>query len=205
MAYKKVYLIRHGQTKGNAEKRFIGKGIDEPLSDTGKEEATSLRKKHGSWTGDLPDRICASSMRRAIETGTILYDTKDIRLIDELKEMDFGLFEGKNHQELDGDPAYQAWIDAGGKGLIPGGEDFEGFCERSFAGFQKALGDPAQEETLAVICHGGTVMAVMSRLTGEEFYDFMTENLGGYCLELECGHEGIDLISYDSLLSGDRS
>ena len=204
MAKKTVYLIRHGRTKGNAEKRFIGNRTDEMLSDAGVEQAESLRKNERSWTCDLPDRICASPMKRALQTGAILYDTTDIQTIDELKEMDFGFFERKNHWELDGNPAYQAWIDGGGKGMIPGGEDFDAFCERSFAGFQKALGDPLREETVSVICHGGTIMAVMSKLTGKEFYDFLTENLGGYYMELECGDAGMDLISYDSLPTWDR-
>ncbi|MCR5337274.1 MAG: histidine phosphatase family protein [Lachnospiraceae bacterium] len=204
MARKIVYLIRHGRTPGNAEKKYIGNGIDEPLCDEGRQEAEELRKRMEAQMPDRPDRICASPLKRAVETADILYDTNDIRLIDKLTEIDFGAFEGKNHMELNGDPAYQAWIDEGGKGKIPGGEDFNAFCRRSYTGFQKALGEPDRKETIHIVCHGGTIMAVMSELTGKEYFTFMTENLGGYRLELEYGDAGTFLISYDCLWSWNR-
>ena len=49
-----------------------------------------------------------------LQTKDILYpDTRAI-LLPEWKEIDFGRFEGKNYQDLNGDPDYQRWIDSGG-------------------------------------------------------------------------------------------
>ena len=42
---------------------------------------------------------------------------------EQMRECDFGLFEGKNYQELTGNPKYQSWIDSGGTKAFPGGED----------------------------------------------------------------------------------
>ena len=36
-----------------------------------------------------------------------------------LEEMDFGDFEYKNYHELNGNAAYQAWIDSGGTDCLP--------------------------------------------------------------------------------------
>ena len=58
---------------------------------------------------------------------------------------------------------------------------------------------------IVIVCHGGNIMSILSRLTGDDYYDFMTETLGGYVLELETNDEGINVISYHKLRAGDNS
>ena len=57
-----VYLIRHGQTQGNLERRYIG-STDQPLCPAGREAL-----------GPLPpvDRVYASPLRRCRETAALL-------------------------------------------------------------------------------------------------------------------------------------
>lgn len=198
MAHKTVWLIRHGKTRGNAQRRFVGRGTDEPLSEEGIREARMRREKaeeNPNWPR-APLRVCSSPMRRAVQTAEILFDRPEFTRIEDLAELDFGLFEGKNHAELAGDPSYQAWLDSNGSLPVPGGEDLESFGRRSFRGFLEALGDPLQKERVAVVCHGGSIMAVMSTLTGEDYYTFIADNLSGYCLEIEMNDEGICNFTY---------
>ncbi len=207
MAKKTIYLIRHAATSGNAEKRYIGKSTDEELSEIGLVSVSALLdrlQKHASKNADQEawiklDRVVSSPMRRAVQTAEILFDGIHPALIDELAEMDFGYFEGKNYHDLNGDPIYQAWIDSGGTMEIPEGESMESFSARSYDGFLKALGDPDRDETIAIVCHGGNIMAILSHLTGGDFYDYMTDNLSGYRLELETSDEGIVVISHHKL------
>ena len=200
MAHKTVYLIRHGQTPGNAGKKYIGRQCDEPLSDAGIREAgrsgefaEMIAKDGGSSL-----RLCTSPLKRAVQTAEILFGTKEMTRIRDLEEMDFGIFEGKSHSELSGSAAYQAWLGSGCMGPVPGGERREDFIGRSFRGFMTALGDVNLDETVAIVCHGGTIMSVMSRLTGEDYYRFITDNLCGYCLDIETDDEGIRSFSYHS-------
>ncbi|MEI6711421.1 MAG: class I tRNA ligase family protein [bacterium] len=62
-----VYLIRHGQTKNNAERRLNGGGNDLPLDEVGQEQAdvlgVQLRQKSFQ-----PDYIVSSPLSRARET-----------------------------------------------------------------------------------------------------------------------------------------
>ncbi|SEP99485.1 alpha-ribazole phosphatase [Lachnospiraceae bacterium NE2001] len=205
MAHKKVYMIRHGKTPGNIEKRYIGSRTDEELSlDCIKEIQDKLSSKM-LLTPDDVDRICTSPMRRAIQTAELLFDDPDIQIVEALKEIDFGVFEGKNYEELNGNEIYQSWIDSNGTMDIPEGEGRDAFIKRSYEGFLDALGDRSIDETIAIVCHGGNIMSVMSRLTGEDYYDFMTETLGGYILELETDDEGTHVISYHKLGAGDNS
>lgn len=67
-------------------------------------------------------------MKRCIETADILYPGKVPILVPQWKEMDFGLFEGKNYQELNGDKQYQAWIDSGGTLPFRRGKAGPAFC-----------------------------------------------------------------------------
>lgn len=205
MAHKTIYFIRHGKTPGNAEKRYIGKRTDEELSAEGKSEAGELLSSISKLIPDGIDRICSSPMKRAVQTAEILFGDQDIQVIDNLVEIDFGVFEGKNYAELNGDETYQKWIDSNGTMSIPEGESREDFIDRSYAGFEDALGDRSKEESVVIVCHGGNIMSVLSRLTGKDYYDFMTETLGGYFLEVETDDEGISIISYHKLGAGNNS
>lgn len=208
MARKEVIFIRHGKTPGNAEKRYIGRRTDEELSEEGIKEIKEINDSLSSISELIPgrvDRVCSSPMKRAVQTAELLFDNQKLQVIDKLMEIDFGVFEGKNYNELNGDETYQKWIDSNGTMDIPDGESREDFINRSFEGFCEALGERSRDEKIVIVCHGGNIMSILSRLTGDDYYDFMTETLGGYVLELETNDEGISVISYHKLGAGDNS
>ena len=129
----KCYLIRHGITEGNTALHFNGSGTDEPLTEEGKE---ALKKIEGVKPGSM---LFASPMIRARETADILFPHMKPMIIDDLREMHFGIFEGKNHKMLDGLSEYQSWLDSGGTARIPEGESIGSFRERAWKGFTEAL------------------------------------------------------------------
>ena len=202
MAKKQVVLIRHGQIPGNVEKRYIGCRTDESLTEHGIEEILARRAEAGKLLSGGVVRICCSPMKRAVETVYYLFDEKAPTILTDLREMDFGNFEGKNYEDLSGDKDYQSWIDSGGTKDFPGGEKRDAFIHRSMQGFRAALGDIEISERVIILCHGGTIMAIMSALTGKDTYDFMVGNLEGYILDLEMNDEGIHVISYNRLVFG---
>ena len=201
MAHKRVLLIRHGQTPGNEEKRYIGRKSDEALSALGKETAGKVAKYLGETPGFNKDgfKIYASPLKRAAETAGILFgQNRIVTPIDELSEIDFGDFEGLNYNDLKENRDYQLWIDSGGKMAFPNGEDREEFIERSFRGFFKAIENDLEKE-VAIVCHGGNIMSILSRITGKDYFDFMTPNLGGYILEFDLENERISDFTLHSL------
>ena len=169
-------LIRHGKTAANEERRFIGR-TDEPLSENGIAE---LEKQYPTQLN--ADAVFASPMKRCIQTAKIIYGADDPVVIDDWKEMDFGSFEMKNHEEMDGDPEYHAWIDSGGTADFPCGETRKDFSERIVKGFEvfveKCLA--ADIKNAAAVVHGGTIMALLSFFTGKDYYSFITKNGSGY-------------------------
>lgn len=125
----KYILIRHGKTKGNLERRYIGCRTDEELCSDGINEL----QKYGY--PDV-DRVFASPMKRCLQTAGIIYPGKPVQLVDDFRECDFGEFEGYNYEELKDCPAYQAWLASGGELPFPGGEsrkDFSARCVKAFA------------------------------------------------------------------------
>ena len=168
----RMYLIRHGSTPGNRERRYIGR-TEEDLCEEG------ILALKGQEAPEV-QRIYASPMRRCIQTAKILYPGRAQVKIEEFRECDFGSFEGKNYQDLSGDPVYQAWIDSGGTLGFPGGEEPGGFRRRCVEGFDKVLEDCRRDgiETAALIVHGGTIMSIMEAYARPKgsYYDFQVGN-----------------------------
>jgi len=93
-----LYLVRHGQTEWNLDKRFQG-SLDSPLTELGKEKARSLGDvlRRIKW-----DAIYASPLCRAHHTAEIIRGNGQqlIILKDDLKEMCFGDWEGRQYEEV---------------------------------------------------------------------------------------------------------
>ena len=176
----KVYLIRHAKTKANEEGRYTGK-TDVPISEAGREITKALRPFYGI------DKIYVSSMLRARETASMLFPDSKAIIYDDLREMDFGHFEGRNFDDLRDDPEYIKWVDAGGLGACPGGEDPEVFSGRVTGVIKQIITDAHSEEKeiIYIVTHGGVIMTAMYEFTGRsrDLFDFITQNNGGWSFE----------------------
>lgn len=187
----RLVLVRHGATKANEERRYLGKTEEalSPRARAGLQEAKAL--------GLYPavDCLFSSPMKRCLETAEILYPDRKPVVIPRWTEIDFGDFEGKNYSQLQGDARYQAWIDSGGRLPFPGGESREEFILRCREGFFEMLelfAEKCPEEeapkaapTLGIIAHGGTIMALLSGFCGGDYFDYQVANGGGYVCTLE--------------------
>lgn len=172
-------LIRHGKTIANEEKRYIGR-TDQPLSDLGREEIKRIAGQIAS-----PDLVFTSPLIRCEDTAKILFGDKEHIKIPEFAELDFGVFEMKTYSQLCNDENYIKWIDSRGAMQIPEGESREEFIERVMSGYDKLLdycdewicAHPDRKPLrVAATVHGGTVMAVRSRVCNEEYFDCMIPN-----------------------------
>ena len=173
-----IYLLRHGQTEYNAQKRYQGQR-DIPLSPAG---AAQLCRADFD-----PDVVYVSTLQRTSQTAHILFPTAKLVQVDGLKEMCFGSFEGCNFIEMEKDPEYQAWVQANCESSCPDGERKADFSDRIYRTFaqlvDKALA--AGEQRLVILAHGGTQMAAMERyaLPRRDYYAWCGPNAGGYVLD----------------------
>ena len=170
-------LIRHGRTKGNTEQRYIGR-TDEELS----EEA---RADFNNRKYPAADFLFSSPMKRCIHTAEIIYPNQFVNVIKAFREMDFGRYEGKNYLELREDPYYQEWIDSNGMLSFPEGESREEFIYRSIEGFHQMLDSISmlhmdRNKKVTAVVHGGTIMSILAKLDGGDYYNYQVKNLDGY-------------------------
>lgn len=191
----KWVLIRHGQTQGNLEHRYIGCRTDEPLCAQGVDELRA--KKYPPVT-----HVFVSPMRRCMETAQLLYPNVRIEVIDDFRECDFGEFENKNYAELNGRADYQAWIDSNGEMPFPGGESRSDFARRCVKAFDVISN--LHEEYCAIIAHGGTIMAIMESYANPRgnYYDYQVKNGEGFILNDDGSYQ---LLSFANRTSVDAS
>lgn len=172
----RVVLIRHSLTLGNVEKRYIG-STDQPLCEAGRQQAQELYA-----SGSLPriDRLFISPLTRCAETAGILFPRMEATVIRDLRECEFGAFEGKSAEDLQGNAAYQKWLDTGCLEDTPGGEGLLSFQARCRKAFEEALSACAAADTAAFVVHGGTIMAILSAyaLPKRAFYEHPIKNCG---------------------------
>lgn len=199
----KIYMIRHGATKGNLEKRYVGT-TDEALLPQAVEALSGSR---------FPsvDMVYISPRRRCAETAGLLYPDCPMKVVEDFKECDFGEFEYCNYEQLNGNPAYQKFIDTFGKSAFPGGEDRDSFQRRCVKAFEQVLEREEAEErkaaverkaegrqqsaeldrSIALVVHGGTIMAILDACSEphRDYYDWQTGNGCGYVAELRRNEE----------------
>lgn len=177
-----VILIRHGQTEGNKEHRFIGGRTDQEVCSEGLER---IREKKYPTV----DALFVSPMIRCIQTAECIYKNKSFTVIEQFRECDFGMLEGRTHQELEGDFVYQKFLEAEGALPYPEGESIVAFSERVLCGFEQMIEISRKHHLRKIGCvvHGGTIMAVLESVISESnhFYEWYTENGCGYRIEIE--------------------
>lgn len=94
-----LFIVRHGQTKSNIDRRYQG-GKDIELSSLGKKTIRELSK---TFSPKLPTRIISSPLKRAKESATIIADSFHIKSIGERKDLHeflYGVWEGMTEGDV---------------------------------------------------------------------------------------------------------
>lgn len=170
----KIYLIRHGRTPGNLEKRYVGR-TDESLC-----EEESIRLANACFP--KVDQVYTSTRKRCIETAQILYPNQTPIPVEQLQECDFGRFEYKNYEELKEEKAYQTFLETMGESGFPEGETLEDFKLRCKNAFQEVLKQCGKEKAVAFVVHGGTIMAILDSFSSphKDYYNWQVGNGEGF-------------------------
>ena len=151
-----LYLIRHGKTVANEQHLYCG-STDLPLSAAGREEL--IRCRYDIQAA----RFLTSGMQRTNETLRLLFGDVPYTAEPRFREVDFGIFEMREYDELKDDPAYQAWLFGENEvNVPPNGESGAQMQHRVL----EALAE-LQEDT-CIITHGGVIAAIMAAYFPEE-------------------------------------
>jgi probable phosphoglycerate mutase len=163
-----VHLARHGQTVWHRPNRYAGRS-DIDLDDVGRAQAEALAR----WAaGARLDALVSSDLRRAVDTAapaarlTGLAPTRDSRL----REVDFGIAEGRTLAEMDKDVADRFVADPVTH-HFPGGEPPADAADRARA----ALDDLAAthpDGRVLVVAHSTLIRLVVCAALGVPLGDY---------------------------------
>lgn len=165
-----VTFIRHGQIPANVDHRYIGR-TDQQLSPLGEQQAAQVE-------APAVDKVFTSPLTRCIQTADIMFPGVPKTVVDDFREMDFGIFEGRTPDEMVDFEPYRQWVDSMCEDPIPEGEQLDSFQERCRAAFEQVVQQCDQDDRLAIVAHGGTIMAIMGALNDEgmRYFDYHLDN-----------------------------
>ncbi|WP_158701674.1 histidine phosphatase family protein [Lentibacillus sp. Marseille-P4043] len=172
-----ITLLRHGMTTANQKGTYIG-WTDTPLSTKGCNDLCINLPKQ--------DLIFSSDLTRCLETAAILFPSQPVQALKEMREMNFGAWEGKTYDQLKHLPAYRHWLDNPYTASPDGGESFAAFGDRIRTGFtmvKKQILDSDAKDS-AIVTHGGVIRYLLSVFSGQNrsFFEWKIPYGGGYRL-----------------------
>jgi broad specificity phosphatase PhoE len=110
----RLWLVRHGATDWSASGRHTGR-TDIALTDAGRDQARALARRLAGHDFAL---VLTSPLQRARETCRIAGLEQVARVEADLREWDYGDYEGRTTEEIrTHDPGWTIW-----SGQVPGGE-----------------------------------------------------------------------------------
>lgn len=156
----RIYLIRHGRTEANDKGIYIGK-TDYSLSESGKKE---LIEKLDKFEYPGVERVYSSPAKRCLETADILFEGRETIAVHDLRELDFGEFEGMSVEDLINREDYKEWLKGGFEKSAPGGESIADMVARVYSALDKIVLNMMSEdfESAAIVTHSGIISNMLS-------------------------------------------
>lgn len=160
-----LHLIRHGQTRWNAERRIQGQ-LDAELDATGRAQAAAL----APTLVELGiGAVYCSTSGRARETAALALApaTPDIVYRDELREILLGVWQGRLWDDVEReDPAMVERLrDADPAFDVEGAEGYPALQRRGVAAIERIVAEAAADVVL-VVSHGALLKSVLAHYAG---------------------------------------
>ena len=170
MRASKWYLVRHGETDWNRERRFQGQA-DPPLNDAGREQAQAVAER---LAGVSFAAVYASDLSRVTQTAAAFMRGREPRVteLQDLREKHFGEWEGLTYLEAEArDPEHYRRIfrvvTYDGATPPPGGESDMQMLQRvSGVADRLRAAHGGGDDTILIVAHGGSLCALIVSLLG---------------------------------------
>jgi probable phosphoglycerate mutase len=158
-----IFLIRHGETAWNAERRLQGH-LDIPLNAEGERQAAALAR---ALADEKFDAIVSSDLGRARSTAQAVASAQGMPLSTDpaLRERCFGAFEGLLYEELEArfPEAHAQWRARDPHARYPDGErraeTFAEFAQRAVDAVIR-IAEAHRGQRIALFSHGGVLDCV---------------------------------------------
>ena len=182
-----IHFIRHGMTKGNVNGQYVGI-LDIPVCEEGIKKLNELKS---SFKYPNVQEIYSSPLIRCIKTAEIIYPNQKCNIIDDLRECDFGDWEGKTPSELNDNPLYHQWIKQSGEIAPPNGESWTDFYKRICKAFELIVESMMRRKVTetAIFTHGVVIMTLLSNygLPKAKIFEWAVDHGCGYSVRITPG------------------
>ncbi|MGJ9457779.1 histidine phosphatase family protein [Oceanobacillus sp. CF4.6] len=176
-----ITLFRHGLTEENKRKAYLGWN-DSPLC----KEAIQILSNY-TFNPQSYDLFVSSDLQRCLSTMEFLFSNVTPVIFTELREINFGTFQGKTYEELKDVKEYQQWINNIFSDSPPCGESFEQFTVRVWKGWDRLVDLILQQDSKRcfIVTHGGVIRYLLSSfsLIEKEFWEWNIPHGTGYVLQ----------------------
>ncbi len=159
-----VYLLRHGDSRQDMVRRFIGR-TDNPLNETGRAQAEWWRRE----LAPIPfGHIYSSDLKRSVETARIIGQQfqAPFTMLPQLREIDLGSWDGIPVSDIR--CLFPKEYDRRGANLTGyrpvGGESFADLSARVLPAFDEAVQQSG--ENLLIVGHAGVNRVILCHLLG---------------------------------------
>ena len=177
-----IYLVRHGQTEGNAANLAQGY-TDVPLNETGRAQANLLGERLKNWHFDA---IYSSDSQRALQTAEPLLELRpdfEIETTPDLREKNYGICENFSWQQLQDEYpelfAQMLDFETGSDTKFPGGESDREQSDRVARFTDAVVAKHDDDDTILFFGHGGSIRSAAAykcNLRLEDKWRLQTDN-----------------------------
>ncbi|HKS28828.1 MAG TPA: histidine phosphatase family protein [Pyrinomonadaceae bacterium] len=161
----RIFLVRHGQSQGNAEGRFGGHTAT-PLSPRGRRQSEAAARTLAS---EKITAIYSSDLLRAVQTAEPLSRLTglEVRSTSAFRERGVGVLEGLTFEEAAAQhpEQYAALIQRDFEHVILGGESYRQMLDRAAAELDHAI-ERHRGGRICVFSHTGTICILTLHLMG---------------------------------------
>jgi broad specificity phosphatase PhoE len=182
----RLIWIRHGETNGNAAKRYIGH-LDEPLNRRGQAQVRRLIKRLSEYPIDA---LYSSDLKRCLETARICLsvwgDAPWVKT-PALRECSFGKWEGLTYREIEAQAPdlLEKWLDDPFRFAPPQGESLTDL-DRRLSRWLEGIERTETGQTLAICSHGGPIrwfLAKQVEMDWTRFWHLVVPHGGAWIVE----------------------
>jgi broad specificity phosphatase PhoE len=165
MEVTRLYLIRHGQSAGNAEGRFGGHSAT-PLSRLGRQQAELTAK---ALAKERISAIYSSDLQRAVQTAEPLARALNLKInaADAFRERHVGVLEGLTFDEAKKEfpEDYYALVNRELAHVITRGESYHQLLDRT-TGVLREILEKHKGGRVAIFAHTGTICFLTLHIIG---------------------------------------
>ena len=161
-----LHFVRHGETAGNAERRF--QWPDTPLSEQGLAQAAAVAATLVETTHATA--LLSSDYRRTMQTAEAIGTRLGLPIVEEaaLRERNFGIARGRLYADI-GEELLKLWREP--RYRIEQGESWADVYDRVGAFLDSVRAAPPARE-LVLVTHGGAMSVALSIIAGTRIDKF---------------------------------